>query len=198
MNNNKLSGGIPGFDTIMTGGFVPGYSYLLAGSTGTGKTIFSIQWLLSDEKLLNEGKCQFITLAERAGELHTNVDSFGWSLDKIDIVDLSPPGTPGEMDEYQVFSPSEVELSTTWKAIYNAIETKKPQKLVIDSVTLLSYLSTDAYQFRKHLLVFINYLKSMKCTALLLYDPTEMEKDASLALTVDGIIIMFLKRQVLP
>ncbi|MBW1993344.1 MAG: AAA family ATPase [Deltaproteobacteria bacterium] len=190
MKNRVMKTGIPGLDTIMQGGFISGYSYLLAGSTGSGKTILSLQWLLSDEKLLNDGKCQFITLAERADELHANVDGFGWSLDKIDIVDLSPPGTPGDVEEYQVFSPSEVELSTTWKAIYDAIEKRKPEKLVIDSVTLLSYLSTDDYQFRKHLLVFVNYLKSIKCTTLLVYDPTEMDKDAALALSVDGVIYL--------
>jgi len=190
MNGKRISTGIPGLDIILQGGFMPGYSYLLAGSTGSGKTILSLQWLLSDEKLLNDGKCQYITLAERAGELHANVDSFGWSLDKIDIVDLSPSGKLGDVEEYTVFSPSEVELSTTWKAIYDAIEKKKPEKVVIDSVTLLSYLSTDDYQFRKHLLVFVNYLKSIKCTALLLYDPTEMDKDASLALSVDAVLYL--------
>ena len=190
MKNRLLKTGIPGLDTIMKGGFIAGYSYLLAGAAGNGKTILSLQWLLSDEKLLNDGKCQFISLAERADELHANVDGFGWSLDKIDIVDLSPPGTPGDVEEYQVFSPSEVELSTTWKAIYDAIEKKRPEKLVIDSVTLLSYLATDDYQFRKHLLVFVNYLKSIKCTALLLYDPSEMDKDAALALSVDGVIYL--------
>ena len=62
MKNRVMKTGIPGLDTIMQGGFISGYSYLLAGSTGSGKTILSLQWLLSDEKLLNDGKCQFITL----------------------------------------------------------------------------------------------------------------------------------------
>jgi predicted ATP-dependent serine protease len=56
MNNNKLSGGIPGFDTIMTGGFVPGYSYLLAGSTGTATLIVDEESTI----LLANKKCEKI------------------------------------------------------------------------------------------------------------------------------------------
>lgn len=43
----RLSTGIPGCDEILGGGLVPQHSYLLAGSPGSGKTIFSLQGVLT-------------------------------------------------------------------------------------------------------------------------------------------------------
>jgi len=59
-----------------------------------------------------------------------------------------------------------------------------------NSVTLLSFLSINDDQCHKHLLVFVNYFQSIKCTALLLYDPIEMNKDSALALLADGVIYL--------
>lgn len=183
---------IPGLDEILHGGLTKGFSYLVSGGTGAGKTILSLQWLLAD--FTKNDACMYITIAEPASELQANVDGFGWSLDNINILDLSPKKDYGKVEEYNVFTPEEVELTQIWETIYEAIEKDKPQKLVIDSVTFLRYLSTDEFQFRKHMLVFVNYLKTIGCTALLVYEPAEMEKDASLALSVDGIIS--LKRKI--
>lgn len=185
MSEQRITSGIAGMDVILQGGLIPGRSYLLAGATGTGKTILSLQWLLEG---INKGEsCQYITLAEPGGEIERNISSFGWSLEKIDLVDLTSRGGRSQTEEYHVFSPSEVELSQKWEAIYAAIESKKPDRLVIDSITFLRYLSTDEYQFRKHLLEFVNYLDASGCTTFLLYEPEEMKNDVSLALAVDGI-----------
>ncbi len=181
--------GIPGFDIILNGGLIKGNTYLLAGPSGSGKTILTLQWLL-DGVHKNE-KCMYISLAEPTYQLQANIEGFGWNLDDIDLIDLSPKGVPHKVEEYRVFSPSEVELTQAWGTIYQALEDKKPDRLVIDSITFLRYLSNDAFQFRKHILSFVNYLNSISCTSFLIYEPEEMEKDASLALSVDGIIILY-------
>ena len=47
-NNGRLSSGIPGFDEVFMGGFVPQRSYLLRGSPGTGKTFLALYLALRD------------------------------------------------------------------------------------------------------------------------------------------------------
>lgn len=61
-------------------------------------------------------------------------------------------------------------------------------RVVIDPATQLRYLSTDEYQFRKHILRLVNFLNRKKCTSFLLFEPTELERETSVALAVDGII----------
>lgn len=186
--NTKKSTGIPGLDQILEGGLIQHHSYLLVGAPGTCKTIFSLQWLLEGTK--KGEKCLYITLAERFEEIEKNVKAFGWNLEEIEFLDLSPGKkiSSEEFQEYQIFSPNEVEQFGIWDEIIKKINVIKPARLVIDSATQLRYLSLDEFQFRKHILSLVNYLNSNAITAFLLFEPTELERETSVALAVNGII----------
>ena len=185
---SKTATGIPGLDEILDGGITPNHSYLLVGAAGTGKTIASIQWLLKGEKISQKGL--YITLAEPRENIARNVQNFGWKLDEFQFVDLNPlnHAKKNGVEEYNVFSPSEVERAPMWDGIYDAISRHKPDRVVIDSLTQLRYLSTDDYQFRKQILSLVNFLGRSGTTSLLTYEPAELEHETSVALAVDGII----------
>ena len=187
-SNERTPTGIPGLDEILNGGLIPNHSYLLVGSAGTGKTIASLQWLLSGHERGRKGL--YITLAESVDNIGRNVESFGWNLDGLAIVDLNPVNVDGteEVREYNVFSPSEVERAPLWEGIYDAIREHQPDLVVLDSVTQLRYLSTDDYQFRKQILGLVSFLYRQGCTSFLTYEPSVLEDEVSVALAVDGII----------
>jgi len=188
VNEQRISTGVAGLDEILNGGFVPSRTYLIVGATGTGKTIFSLQWLLDGLQQGERGL--YITLAESASDIRQNARSLGWTLDDIEIIDLAPGREMKDAiaSEYSVFPPSEVERIPIWRAIYSAVEEKRPQRLVIDSATQLRHLSSDEYQFRKHMLGMVRFLNESQCTSLLTFEPTELERETSVALAVDGII----------
>src|SRR5687767_5562311 len=102
MVNERISTGIPGLDEVFHGGFQKHFSYLLVGSAGTGKTIFSLQWLLNGQRLGEKGV--FITLAEPIHKIEQNIAGFGWSVQGIEVVDLSSKGIDdrAELNEYHV------------------------------------------------------------------------------------------------
>lgn len=80
----RLTTGIPGFDTILGGGFVEGASYIIQGQPGAGKTIFSNQIAFS---AVNAGrKVLYVTLL---AETH---DRLFQSLDTLDFFDRSELG----------------------------------------------------------------------------------------------------------
>lgn len=116
--SDRMSTGVPGCDEILDGGLITGRCYLIGGEAGAGKTIFSLQWLRAGQA--NGETCMYITLCERASEINRNVAGFGWNLDGIDIVDLSPSGADlaDGVGEYRIFPPSEVERGSLWKAIH--------------------------------------------------------------------------------
>lgn len=187
-SSDRTPTGIPGLDEVLNGGLIPNHSYLLVGSAGTGKTIASLQWLLHGHDSGKKGL--YITLAEPIDNIGRNVKSFGWNLDDLTIVDLNPlnvDGTDG-VQEYNVFSPSEVERAPIWEGIYEAILEHRPDFVVIDSVTQLRYLSTDDYQFRKQILALVTFLYRQGCTSFLTYEPSVLEDEVSVALAVDGIL----------
>ncbi|RMF95002.1 MAG: hypothetical protein D6734_06555 [Candidatus Schekmanbacteria bacterium] len=188
--NNRIPSGIQGVDEILNGGFIQSSCYLLVGATGTGKTIFSLQWL--KEMKGKKGSSLFISIAEPVESIRRNAEDFRWDLDSIAFEDLTfRPAVEGtEFDEYGIFTPSEVEEEPLWKKIYDAIDKNNPKYLVIDSLTYLRYLSTDEYQFRKHIQRLVNWLNSKNCTTLLLLELSDLEKDVSVSLAVDGVVIL--------
>lgn len=187
MAEPRLPTGIPGLDEILNGGLIPQRSYLLVGAAGSGKTVFSFEWLRqgrrAGERLL------YITLTEPAGEIERNMATFGWESQNIEFLDLTPQADADETgEEYHVFAPSEVEQVPVWQAIYQAVKEKQPQRLVIDSVTQLRHLSTDEYQFRKKILALVGFLNRSGCTSLLSFETSELERDTAVSLAVDGLI----------
>lgn len=187
MAEPRVPTGIPGVDEIFYGGLVPHRSYLLVGGAGSGKTVFSVQWLMEGRR--RGERLLYITLTEPASDIERNMASFRWQLEGIELLDLTPTGEADESDEeYGVFSPDEVEQIAVWQAIYRAVKERRPQRLVIDSVTQLRYLSTDEYQFRKKILGLVSFLNRSGCTSLLSFEISELEREASVGLAVDGLI----------
>lgn len=184
----RLTCGIPGLDEITGGGLLENRTYLLLGRAGTGKTILSLQWLLHGRSLGEAGL--YITLAEPGGDIAHNIASFGWDLEGVPLLDLTPTGDFEEASDYQVFPASEVEQIPYWRRICEAIQEHRPRRVVIDSLTQLRYLSADEFQFRKNLMGLVAFVNRSGATALVVFEPTELERDTAAALAVDGILSM--------
>ena len=71
----------------MGGGFPAHAIYLVQGDPGVGKTTLAIQFLIAGS---GRGEsCLYVTFSETREELFTVAHSHGWSLDGIDILELS-------------------------------------------------------------------------------------------------------------
>jgi len=74
----RVSTGNPDIDKLTEGGFEKGKTYLVAGETGTGKTIFSLQYLTYGARNSEPGI--YVTIDERPEVLISDVRRFGWDL----------------------------------------------------------------------------------------------------------------------
>lgn len=77
----KVSTGNPAIDEVLEGGFETGKTYLLAGEAGTGKTIFSLQYLIYGAK--NNEPGVYVTIDERPEILIRDVRNLGWDLQPL-------------------------------------------------------------------------------------------------------------------
>src|SRR6476646_2747268 len=126
--------GVPGLDEVLYGGFIPHRLYLLDGNPGAGKTTLSLQYLLEGVKAGE--KCLYITLSETKEELVAGAKSHGWSLDGIEIVELSAEEKDRDGDaQVTMYPPSEVELTETTKKILDAVERVNPSRVNFDSLS---------------------------------------------------------------
>ena len=74
--------GIEKLDQILHGGFIRGKTYLIAGETGTGKTIFAMQFLLHGARMLDQPGL-YVSGDEDIESLIEGLREFGWSIDEL-------------------------------------------------------------------------------------------------------------------
>ena len=96
-NKNKAATGIAGFDEITGGGLPNGRTTLLLGGPGSGKTIFSLQFLVHGVRDCGEPGI-FVAFEESSKRVMANAASFGWKLselraNKLFFLDAQPLST---------------------------------------------------------------------------------------------------------
>jgi circadian clock protein KaiC len=92
---DKALTGIAGFDAITGGGLPAARTTLLVGGSGSGKTIFALQFLVHGAKHLSEPGI-FVAFEEDSKRIVVNAASFGWQLRRLTerrlfFVDAQPP-----------------------------------------------------------------------------------------------------------
>ena len=183
----RIKTGVPGLDDILQGGLPAGQMYLLEGDPGTGKTTIAMQYLLQG---ISQGdKVLYVTLSEPAEELQGSAESHEWDLTQVPIVEFVPEeNSLSSEQQYTVFHPSEVELSSTITRLTEAIDQAKPDRLIIDSLSELRMLSGDAMRYRRQILALKQFLSGRRSTAILLDDRTAVDHDLQLQSIAHGVI----------
>jgi KaiC/GvpD/RAD55 family RecA-like ATPase len=166
--------GIHGLDEVLHGGFLRGRSMLLCGGPGTGKTIFSIQFLYNGVSDLNENGI-YVTLDEKPDRLIKDMYKIGFDVAKVEkegklkIVDYSSIMylTPIEYERaiVQMSAPTfKVEsLAEVIKKSANEINAKR---IVIDSMTALFFQEPDAVKRRLAMRLLFKTLEDVGCTSI--------------------------------
>lgn len=188
MINHRVETGVRCLDEALQGGLPMGSMTLIAGSPGTGKTLFSGEFLYSGASngenclyvSLSEGRHSFLEYMARVGRDLTAEDT--WSrLEVMDLVTVKEEG-----------------LDVLVEMITGHLEETQSTRLVIDSFTALSNAFRETIDARVTLHILSKILGQTHCTTLLVTEiPTGSER---MGLGVeefvaDGIIV--LKRKIL-
>jgi len=192
MTAQRVSTGVPGFDEILGGGFLPNRAYLVSGPPGTGKTTLGWHFLTAGAALGESAL--YVTFAEPGSELVANAVGLGFDVRGVEVVDLSPgPDVFSRQETYDLFSASEVERQPTTARIVEAIERLRPRRVFVDSMTSLRFLTTDAFQFRRQALSFLRYLAAQGATVFITSESTTETPDDDFRFIVDGVIELALQ-----
>ena len=181
------STGIPGLDHILRGGLPRDRVYLLEGDPGTGKTTAALQFLRQG---VGQGEsCIYVTLSESANELNAVAASHGWTLEGIDIFELTPADVRlGEDEQYTIFDPSEVELSDTIRAVIERVNRLNPSRVVIDSLAEFRLLAREPIRYRRQILALKQFFVGRHSTVLLLDDRSGYQPDLQVQSISHGVI----------
>lgn len=189
IKENKISSGIPGFDELTEGGFERQSMNVVAGGVGSGKTIFSMQFLI--EGLKREEKCLFVTFEENKKEFYQNMWDFGWDLEKYEkeknffFIEYSPEKIRSMIEE----GGGEIE---------SIMLKNKISRLVMDTITSFEILFEDELEKRDSIRNLLGIIRKWGATSILTLqeDPKkEEEKEDPLELEADSIIMIYFLRK---
>lgn len=160
----RLATGVPGLDDITSGGLPIGRSALVTGTTGSGKTLLAVQFLIAG---LEAGEAAvLVTLEERPEDLARNVEGLGWDLDKrqetgqLAIVDLTP-------EAGETIATGEFDFGALIARVQAAIARTNAQRVAIDAISGLFARFPEAGLVRHELARLVTMLREAGVTAVI-------------------------------
>ena len=161
----KTPTGIAGLDEITGGGIPTGRPTLVCGAAGSGKTLFSIGFIVKGALEFNEPGV-FMAFEEKSEELAANVASLGFDLEalqrdkliKIDHVHI---------ERSEIEETGEYDLDGLFIRLGYAIDSIGAKRVVLDTIeNLFSGLSNQSI-LRAELRRLFQWLKEKGVTAII-------------------------------
>jgi circadian clock protein KaiC len=175
-------------DNILGGGFVRGRLHLVEGKPGTGKTTLAMQFILAGRD--QSETVLYVSMSETRAELQSEASSHGWSLDGVELCELTPPDLEGDSNRQTMFRSSDVELGETIRLLFDQIERTDPARVVIDSLSELRLLAQNPLRYRRQIFALKHFLAQRSSTVLVLDDMTSNEHDLQLHSIVHGVVTL--------
>ncbi|HSG83017.1 MAG TPA: ATPase domain-containing protein [Nitrosopumilus sp.] len=179
---SKVKTGIPGLDTIVSGGLKKNRTVTVSGPPGSGKTTFALQFLYSGANDFDENGV-YISLSQNIEDIKNDSKSFGWDFDnlisneKMMMIDARPfkieDGAIGKDDS--LYRGEQLPFEHLTKLILSAVKRVGAKRVVIDSITILTLQYSDKFHMRQGLQGMIQALENFGIASLILSEESEDE-----------------------
>jgi circadian clock protein KaiC len=161
----KTPTGISGLDEITEGGLPKGRPTLICGDAGSGKTLFSIEFIVRGATEYNEPGV-FVAFEEKSEELAVNVASLGFNLNKL-IAEKKIKIDHVQIERSEIEETGEYDLEGLFIRLGYAIDSIGAKRVVLDTIeNLFSGLSNHAI-LRAELRRLFSWLKDKGVTAII-------------------------------
>jgi KaiC/GvpD/RAD55 family RecA-like ATPase len=186
MDMERVNTGVPGLDEIMNGGIPQGQTVLVSGTAGTGKTILSCQYLYMGVSKYKEPSV-YLSFEESPESIKKNALNFG-----MDFAPLEKSGTFSfvKYDPYHVD-----DISTHLESRIREVGAKR---VVIDSISALSFYMREGENFRRMLFTLSSILNKLGCTSFLvsevLPETSALSRSGVSEFVSDTAIVLYYRR----
>jgi len=155
----RVKTGIPGFDNLANGGFLQGSFNMLSGGTGSGKTVFALQYLWNGLKA-NEPSL-YISTEELPEDLLKDALGFGW--------DFSKHIKSGKF-AIKYYPPYDAKALSD--SLREVIQEMGAKRVVVDSLSVFGVALSDVFEVRKLAYELAKLFKELGVTALVISETT--------------------------
>jgi circadian clock protein KaiC len=136
LDTERQSTGVAALDALIGEGIWPGAATIVAGPSGTGKTLMGLHFIFKGSEQRQPGVVA--TFQENPIQLERIANAYGWTFDDKGV-------------RLMYRSPVDVYLDEWVYELLAAIEHTKARRLLIDSVSDLQQVSRDDIRFREYL-----------------------------------------------
>ncbi len=168
ISSEIVSTGIEGLDDILGGGLLRGRTYLVTGETGTGKTLFSLTFLVGGALLYNEPGI-YISVDEDYSQLVRGAKLFGWDLEELrreGLLEILVPD-PDLIEKIREKDPTTIAKSIV-TTIGEYVKMLRATRLVIDPIAPLVTLDKDVQVLREYIRALVTGIeKQVKTTTII-------------------------------
>jgi len=194
---SKVKTGIPGLDSIISGGLKKDRSVIISGPPGSGKTTFGLQFLYSGARDFDEPGV-YITMSQNIDEIKNDCKSFGWDFDdlinkdKIMMIDARPFKIQDELigKDDSLYRGEQMPFEHLTKLLLSSIKRIEAKRVVIDSITILAMQYSDKFYMRQGLQGMIQALENYGVTSLIISEHSENNEIPLEWFVTSGIIQM--------
>lgn len=180
VSDRRIGLGVRGIDRMTDGGVFEGDSTLVAGGTGSGKTLLGLHFIHEGAMLGEKGL--IISFEGRVPEILRNARHFGFDFESM-------------TDMVRIVHSSTADLIPDEHTLLIKRELKDVKRVVVDSVSSYNSVLTDPIEFKNWLLTLISLFKSEGVTSLFtseirpLHGPFEITNHG-ISFVVDNVILM--------
>ncbi|MCJ7760816.1 hypothetical protein MUP59_06715 [Candidatus Bathyarchaeota archaeon] len=181
MTVDRVPTGILGLDKMIECGIPKGRIIILVGGPGTGKTIFSMQFLVNGITKYGQNGI-YASLEENKKHIFQAMERFSWNLadlersGKFTFLDASPiRRSPGDVKVGKyIVGRRDFSMLGLINTVEQLAESEKAERIVVDPLATLMFQYPDSYDRRNAYLDLIESLSATGATCI-----TTMEAGSS-------------------
>ncbi len=180
---DKIKTGITGLDALLDGGVPRGYTILLAGAAGAGKSLLSLQFLLAGARAGEPG----IYLTFEQDEQSTLDSISGMSQEMKKMI---------KADKIRILKYDPYRFQDIIDILTSNIKQIGAKRVIIDSLSAIGLYIQDIREIRKTIVDIQAITKENGCTTLLVAEvpadnPKKLSRFEVEEFVADGIIVLY-------
>jgi circadian clock protein KaiC len=165
MITERVPTGIDVLDAVIGGGVRRGKNYLVSGETGTGKTVFCLQFLVKGFELGENGV--YVTVDEKPRDVIEDANSFGFDFEeRIEQNNLLLLDYSSHFDQLREKS-KEIDVRKIVGDLNKYLKEINAKRLVIDPIAPFIVKDETIWEIRRYIRSLFYSLDSLDCTSIL-------------------------------